>query len=353
MPPRKDPIAYDPEKDNALIVVPKDIPVKPMSDIQAEVKMYELAGTVQPLDIPPLINKETNTFTRPRTRMPSYEECEVLGGLVAMGMPLENACSLLTPPLRYEKVERCLRENFKRRTIYRRAQSKWLYNSLQLLLTREPKEITGLIFILKNRHGKLFDGGNRLKLDVTSAGSPLQLTSPEVIERARIYASQPQQVIDVDTIDNDIDTNTSASLYTQENIHPPPSSFLHTASITQVKNNDFGKEISSSRSPTPPDKSIEFVSSSSFYDYTEENLSNGTPTVGSGSIKIEVPSYRDIMAEKPKSVQRIQYEKTLTQKERENIEFRTAENQREQEERAKAYLDSLVNSGEEEEEEEE
>jgi hypothetical protein len=68
---------------------------------------------------------------------------------------------------------------------------------LQLLLTKPSKEIAGLIFILKNRHSKLFDAG-RLKLDITSAGSPLQLTSPEVIERARLYA----RTIDAEVIDS-------------------------------------------------------------------------------------------------------------------------------------------------------
>ena len=200
----KDPFSYDADKAKSEIAIPmKDITVLPiMNNIEAECRAHELAGTIQPIDIPPLLDKTTNTFIRPRSRNPSFEECEILGGLVAMGMPLESACSLLTPPLRYEKVAQCLYSNFRRKSIYRRAQSKWLYNALQLLLTRPSKEIMGLIFILRNRHGRLFDGG-RIKIDVTSAGSPLQLTSPEVIQRAKEYAKLMQnktQVIDVETI---------------------------------------------------------------------------------------------------------------------------------------------------------
>lgn len=265
MPKEQDPLAYDPTRDKASLPIP-DVPVpKINSDVEAEMKLEELAGTVQPIEVPSLLNKEKNTFTRPRTRMPSYEECEVLGGLVAMGMPLEAACSLLTPPLRYEKVEKCLSTNFKRRTIFRRAQSKWLYNSLQLLLTRPPKEIAGLIFILKNRHSRLFDGGNRLKLDITSAGSPLQLTSPEVIERARLYAkSAPAQVIDVDTVPQlpltaSVDSNTNANVLVEKNTYPPPMSSVEMASTTDIKNSEPIGENDVSRSPTPPVENIKSV----------------------------------------------------------------------------------------------
>jgi hypothetical protein len=216
----KDPLSYDESKDLAMIAVPKDIPSpKQLGDVEAECKRVEMAGLIQPIDTNSLVNPD-GTLIRPRCRIPTFQECEILGRLVAFGLTLESACYLLTPPLKYEKVANCFATNYKRRIIYQRAQSVWLYGALQQLLTRPAGEICGLIFILKNRHSKMFGASSKMHLDVDV--SPLQLTSPEVIQRARLYAQTiPSQVIDVDAT---LALPLTASIVDKNTNTPPPSS---------------------------------------------------------------------------------------------------------------------------------
>jgi hypothetical protein len=147
-----------------------------LTEEQADAKLHELAGLFDHIQ-PVKSVAETD----------AEQHLEWLGFQVARGLTLEQSCLLLSPkPNYYAKVLRTLKKK-KYDYIYKRAQAFWLSEAIKVLLTRPPRETAGLIFILRNRHTELFDGG-QFKLDVTSAGSPLQLTSPEVIARAREYA---------------------------------------------------------------------------------------------------------------------------------------------------------------------
>jgi hypothetical protein len=217
----KDPLDYDERVDLKKIKLPEEKVELPMiNETKAEVMLNDMAGLIQQISIPSLF--EGGKFNKPRHRKPTYEECETLGSLVGMGLTLEMACTLLTPPLEFRHVEESLNNEFRRRTIYRRSQAKWLYSALQLLLTRPSKEVAGLIFVLKNRHSKLFDG-NRLKLDITSAGNPLQLNSPEVLERARQYAlendkNKNKNIIDVEEVKlKELDPATDPNIIDNDN----------------------------------------------------------------------------------------------------------------------------------------
>lgn len=264
----RDPLYYNAAKDKDSLPIPNGLPAVPkINQYDAEAVMEDLTR-VSPhgFQIPPLVNPDNGNFMAPKAKQPSYEQCAMLGRLVAMGLPLESACTLLSPPLHYHKVVYALEHNRRKAIIYRRSQSEWLYQSIQLLLTRPPSEIAGLIFILKNRHGKLFDGNRRMQIDVNSNNTPLQLTSPEVIARAREYAleestsSNSTEVIDVEEVKEE-------EKEPKKELIAPTSSSL---SIVDNANLNSGNDISSSLSSSY--QSIPKVKALKPYEKSEEDL---------------------------------------------------------------------------------
>lgn len=249
----RDPLYYNAAKDKDSLAIPSELPAVPkINQYDAEAVMEDLTRVShRGFQIPPLIDPDTGHFMAPKAKQPSYEQMAILGRLVAMGLPLESACTLLSPPLHYHKVVYALEHNRRKAIIYRRSQSEWLYQSIQLLLTRPPSEIAGLIFILKNRHGKLFDGNRKMQIDVTSNNTPLQLTSPEVIARAREYAleestsSNSTEVIDVEEVKEEKEESK------KELIAPTSSSLsiVDNAKLNSV--NDVSSSLSSSYESIP------------------------------------------------------------------------------------------------------
>lgn len=173
-----------------------------LDDPEEQGLIWEMQQILGDLQIPSLYNKETGEFTRARSRKPTFEQCDQLGLMVGIGLKLDEACSLLTPPLKPKKVEQSIALNTQCKLLFTRAISKWKYFASRYIITH-PKEAMGLTFLLRTRHAKEY--GSKMNIDVTSNGSPLQLTSPEVIQRAREFALEEERkknaaIIDVQVL---------------------------------------------------------------------------------------------------------------------------------------------------------
>jgi hypothetical protein len=166
---------------------------------QIELRKDELLGQLStPMLIESLAKKHKRREIkriRGRKCRPTEEEVEQLGTLVASGLTLDMACVVLPEPLDYETVDRYINETLRFKVLYQRAQAAWLYNALQILISKPE----GLMFVLKNRHSRMFGGITRV--DVTSGGKALELNSPQVLALAREIAIEREKraakIIDV------------------------------------------------------------------------------------------------------------------------------------------------------------
>ena len=116
-----------------------------------------------------------------------------IGWNVARGMTVEQACLIHEPPIPVEMFNQSVEHDAKLSFVFKRAQAMYVQEALEIIETRDAKEIQGQKWILEKAHAQF-----GRKTEMQTQVNIINGMTPEVMEKIRAAARKPvDDVIDV------------------------------------------------------------------------------------------------------------------------------------------------------------